>query len=139
MSERTLFEELGGEPVLRRLIDRFVDRLFDDVMIGYLFRAASRERVKEKEYEHAAAHLGAGIEYTGRPLTAAHARHRIRGGQFMRRVRLLEETFAEFDVPAAVRQHWIERTLELRPLITHDEGGVCDPSLERHDAAEIQR
>ena len=31
MSERSLFDELGGEPALRRVIDRFVDRLFDDV------------------------------------------------------------------------------------------------------------
>ena len=51
---RTLFEDLGGEPVLRQIIDRFVDRVFDDIMIGFLFRHARRERVKQKEYEFAA-------------------------------------------------------------------------------------
>ena len=68
MPEESLFDRLGGEPALRAIIDRFVDRLFDDLMIGYLFRAADRERVKAKEYEFAARHLGAPEAYTGRPL-----------------------------------------------------------------------
>jgi truncated hemoglobin YjbI len=64
----TYFEELGGEPVLRSIIRTFVDRMFSDPMIGFLFRNASRERVADKEYELAAQHLGAGVAYTGRPL-----------------------------------------------------------------------
>jgi hemoglobin len=128
MTERTLFEELGGEQALRAIIDRFVDRLFDDIMIGYLFRTADRARVKDKEFEHAAEHLGAPIAYTGRPLVAAHASHRIRGGQFMRRVQILKETLAEFRVPPAVAEHWVAHTLELRALVTDDDDGVCDPS-----------
>jgi truncated hemoglobin YjbI len=128
MSEQSLFDELGGEPALRRVIDRFVDRMFDDVMIGYLFRRADRERVKQKELEHAAAHLGGPLVYTGRPLDAAHRPHQIRGGQFMRRVRILEETLTELGVPEAVRKHWIEHTLSLQALVTNDVGGVCDPT-----------
>jgi hemoglobin len=125
MAERSLYEELGGETALRRIVDRFVDRMFDDMMIGYLFRAARRERVKDKEFEHAAEHLGAGIAYTGKPLADAHRPHAIRGGQFMRRLRILETTLDELGAPERVKAHWLARTLELRPLITADEGGVC--------------
>jgi hemoglobin len=129
MSERSLFDELGGAPALLRIIDRFVDRVFDDVMIGYLFSRADRARVKQKEFEHAAAHLGAPIAYSGRPIDAVHRPHRIRGGQFMRRVRILEETLVELGAPEAVRKHWIEHTLSLQHLVTNDVGGVCDPSI----------
>lgn len=129
MSDPSLFEKLGGEPALRRVIDRFVDRIFDDVMIGYLFRRASRARVKQKEYEHAAEHLGGPVAYTGRPIDAVHRPHQIRGGQFMRRVRILEETLVELDVPEEVRKHWLEHTLSLQHLVTNDAGGVCDPSI----------
>jgi truncated hemoglobin YjbI len=125
MAERSLYEELGGEAALRRIVDRFVDRMFDDMMIGYLFRAARRERVKDKEFEHAAEHLGAGITYTGKPLDGAHRPHTIRGGQFMRRLKILETTLDELGAPERVKAHWLARTLELRPLITADEGGVC--------------
>jgi truncated hemoglobin YjbI len=125
MPETSLYDELGGEPALRRMVDRFVDRMFDDMMIGYLFRSARRERIKDKEFEHAAEHLGANIRYSGKPLDEAHRPHAIRGGQFMRRLRILETTLDELGVPERVKTHWLEKTLELRPLITADEGGVC--------------
>ncbi len=125
-TERSLFDELGGEKVLRAIIDRFVDRIFDDVMIGFFFQNASRQRIKDKEYEFAARHLGADIVYTGRPLGQAHAAHRIMGGQFMRRLKILEETLEEFHVPPHIRQHWIAQTESLRKLITQDAGGTCN-------------
>lgn len=125
--ETSLFDELGGEPALRAVVNRFVDRMFDDTMIGYLFRAANREHVKQKEFEHAAAHLGASVSYTGRPLADAHRRHAIRSGQFMRRVQILKDVFAELNVPERVREHWISHTLALRPQITSAEGDLCDP------------
>ena len=125
----TLFELAGGEPGLRRVVERFVDRVFDDVMIGYLFRAADRARVKQKEFEHAAEQLGGPVSYTGRPLAAAHGPHRIRGGQFMRRIQILRETFRELDVPSAVADAIIENNLSLREQITSDDDGVCEPAL----------
>ena len=128
MLQPSLFEALGGEAVLRPLIARFVDQLFDDIMIGYLFRAADRERVKAKEYEFAALHLGAPVDYTGRPLTDAHRAHRITGGQFMRRLQILKETLAAFQVPAAVVEHWVAHTLSLQAQITNNALDQCDPA-----------
>ena len=128
MSQAALFDALGGEAVLRAVIERFVDRMFDDVMIGYLFRAADRERVKAKEYEFAARHLGAPIEYTGRPLNEAHRAHRITGGQFMRRLQILKETLAAFQVPSPVALHWVEHTLSQQAEITDNALDQCDPA-----------
>jgi len=125
--EPTLFDRLGGEPTLRAIIDRFVDRLFDDLMIGYLFRAADRERVKAKEYEFAARHLGGPAEYTGRELSAAHRAHRITGGQFMRRLQILKETLAAFRVPPEVSDAWVAHTLSLQTEITDNALDQCDP------------
>lgn len=123
----SMFEEIGGETKLRPIINAFVDRVFDDVMIGFFFRKANRARVKAKEYEFAAKHLGADIEYTGRPIASAHASHPIMGGQFMRRLKILEETLDAFRVPDHIRQHWIAHTESLRDQVTRDSGGKCDP------------
>jgi hemoglobin len=125
----TLFEELGGEPALRRIIDRFVDAIFDDAMIGFFFRNASRERIKAKEFEFAARHLGADVAYTGKPLREAHAPHPIMGGQFNRRLSILKDTLAELGVPEHVREHWIRHTEQLRGQITRNAGNECDPTL----------
>ena len=127
----TLFEQLGGEPRLRQIIDHFVDRVYADTMIGFFFKKVSRERLKEMEYQFAARHLGAEIAYQGRPIAEAHRRHPIMGGQFRRRLKILEETLDHFDVPASVKSHWLEHTLALEASVTRDSGGRCDPELAR--------
>jgi hemoglobin len=123
----TLFEDLGGEPVLRPIIDRFVDRIFDDVMIGFFFRNARRERIKQMEYEFAAQHLGAPIAYSGRPIDEAHRAHPIMGGQFARRLTILKQTLEEAGVPEHVKAHWLAHTEAQRPLVTADAAGQCNP------------
>ena len=125
----SLFEALGAEPKLRAIIERFVDRIFEDVMIGYLFRSADRQRVKDKEFEFAARHLGAPVTYTGRPLAEAHRAHRITGGQFMRRLQILKETLAEHQVAPEIREHWLNHTLALQAQITDNALDECDPAL----------
>ena len=89
---QTFFEELGGEPKVRAIIDTFIDRIFDDRMIGFFFRNADRRRIKDKEYQLAAHFLGAPVEYSGRPLDQVHAKHPIMGGHFDRRRQILKET-----------------------------------------------
>jgi truncated hemoglobin YjbI len=132
VAETTLFEELGGEPVLRSIIARFVDEMFDDAMIGFFFRKADRQRVKDKEYELAAAHLGAPVQYTGRPIQAVHAVHPIMGGQFARRLTLLRQTLEEAGAPLAVIEHWIAHTESLRAQVTRDASGECvGPAAQR--------
>ena len=128
MSEpaRTMFDELGADQ-LRRIIDVFVDRVFDDLMIGYLFRDASRARIKEMEYQHAARLLGGPVRYEGRPLREAHAAHPIFAGHFNRRREILRLTLVEHGVPPAIVEHWIAQTEALRAQITRDSDGRCEP------------
>lgn len=128
---QTLYEELGGEARLREIIDAFIDRVFEDRMIGFFFRQANRERIKEMEFQLTAQFLGADIEYRGRPLDEVHSRHPIMGGQFARRLQILCETLDAFQVPAPIRDAWIAHTESLRPLITRDRGSDCDPMLAR--------
>ncbi len=131
MTARSMYDELGGEPVLRGIIDHFVDRVFDDTMIGFFFAKVSRGRVKEKEFEHAAQHLGADIVYSGRPIREAHAKHPIMGGQFQRRLTLLREVLEKYGVQSHIRDHWLRHDESLRAEVTADPDGRCDPILAR--------
>jgi truncated hemoglobin YjbI len=70
---QNFFEQLGSEQELRTIIDTFIDRVFDDRMIGFFFRNADRQRIKDMEYQLTAHFLGAGVEYQGRPLDQVHA------------------------------------------------------------------
>ena len=77
LETKSLFEQLGAESRVRAIIDTFIDRVFEDRMIGFFFRNANRARIKEAEYQLTANFLGADIEYKGKPLQQAHAKHPI--------------------------------------------------------------
>lgn len=132
--QENLFCQLGGEAKLRQIIDVFIDRVFADRMIGFFFAKADRQRIKEMEYQHAAQFLGAGIEYQGRPLDRAHAKHPIMGGHFARRRQILKETLEEFQAPPPVVQALLAHTDQLRSLITAQTGSGCDPIAARNSA-----
>lgn len=121
----THFERIGGEPALRAIIDDFVDRIFDDIMIGFFFRNADRRRIKEFEYQHAAEFLGAPIRYAGRPLKQAHAAHRIMGGQFARRKEVLRQTLVAHGVAPDIVEALLAHTEALREQVTSDPDGQC--------------
>ena len=127
------FDEIGGEPALRLIIDDFVERVFADTMIGFLFARANKERVKRFEYEHAAQFLGAGVVYGGRDLADAHKRHPIMGGHFGRRRQILKLTLERHGVPAHVRDAWLAHQDALREHVTGDLVTQCN------DAAAASR
>ena len=122
----TYFEELGGEAFVSAIIDDFVERIFADTMIGYLFARASKERVKRFEYEHAAEFLGANVTYSGRPLRDAHGKHPIMGGHFGRRRQLLKQTLEAHGVPAHIVSAWLAHQDALKDEVTSDPVTQCN-------------
>jgi hemoglobin len=127
----SLFEKIGGESRLRLIISAFIDRVFEDRMIGFFFRNADRQRIKELEYQLAAEFLGAGIEYQGRPLGKVHANHPIMGGHFARRRQIFKETLEFYQVDESIKAALLNHTDSLRPLITPEAGSNCDPLAAR--------
>jgi hemoglobin len=124
-----LFERIGGDALRAVLVD-FYRRVFDDVMIGFMFRGVDRAVLIDREWELVAALLGAEVRYTGRPMRVAHARHTIFGGQFERRMKLLRDTLRDHAVDAEVAEAWIDHGLSLREQITRDAGSECQDTGE---------
>jgi len=122
----TMFERIGGEAALRAIVDDFVDRTVDDIMIGFFFRGVDRARLKQLEYQHAAEHLGGPVRYEGRPLRQAHAKHRIMGGQFARRKELLRKTLVAHAVPDEIASAWLAHVESLREQVTAEPDGQCN-------------
>ncbi len=120
----TLYDQIGPD-TLRAVITDFYARVFDDVMIGFLFIGKDRQRLIDKEVEFTARFLGGDMRYTGRPIRAAHAKSPIMGGHFDRRLQILRETLAAHDVADAVQRAWIDHNLALRAQVTADAEGVC--------------
>lgn len=121
----TPFERAGGEPVVRAVVDRFVDRMFDDRIIGFFFEGKDREGIKRHEYAHAAAVLGAGVPYEGRPIPSLHRALRINAGQFRRRLALLRQEIERAGIPADVQELWLDGQRRMERMIT--DGTDCAP------------
>lgn len=121
------FDEIGGHPALEKMMEDFVSRVFEDVMIGFFFRNADQSRIAKMEALFAAKLLGAkDVHYTGKSIREAHAAHPIMGGQFMRRQMILKETLTDHGVSEAIIQRWLEHNESLRSQVTGDRGGHCD-------------
>lgn len=127
----TLFDQLGGD-ALRAVLEDFYDRVFADVMIGYLFRGQEKARLIGLEWQLTARILGAPVAYEGRGMRAAHARHPIMRGHFMRRNKILEETLADHAVPAPVQAAWLAHARAAERAILGPRGAAdCNPDPSR--------
>jgi len=121
----TAFERAGGEPVVRAIVDAFVDRQFDDQIIGFFFAGKDRVRVKLHEYEHAAAALGGAVPYGGRPIPSLHRPLRINAGQFRRRLALLKQEIERAGLDADIAELWLDGQRRMERAIT--DGTDCAP------------
>ncbi len=121
--------DLIGPDKLREVITDFYDRLFSDLMIGFLFQGKPKQQLIEREWQFTANFLGGNVPYEGRTIRKAHARSPILGGHFERRLQILRETMNAHQVPAAVQEPWIAHTQALRAQVTADKGAACDHAL----------
>ncbi len=117
----------GGEEALRSIVVDFYERVFPDVMIGFLFKGQDKARLVQLELEFVIDMLDGTERYTGRSMPEAHAKHPILSGHFNRRLQILRETLAENQVPEAVQERWLEHTISLRGQITPNNSGDCRP------------
>lgn len=131
--ELSAYERLGGESALKSIVDDFIDRVTSDLMIGFHFRAVDKTRLKELEFQFASRHLGGPHVYEGRSLPDAHRRHPIMGGQFNRRLKILERTLIDHGVDPEVRRLWLEHNEKLRAQITSDASNECNDTRGGRD------
>jgi hemoglobin len=70
--EETLFDRVGGEETIARLVGVFYERVLADPELEPFFRNTSMEKQRHMQREFFAVALGGPIKYTGRPLGDAH-------------------------------------------------------------------
>ena len=113
----SLYDEIGGEEGLRRVLRTLYDRLFDDMMVGFLFAGKDKEKLIEHQLWFTARFLGGPSRYEGRSLPDAHAELPILPGHFERRHHMLREVLEEHRVPQAVRDEWLRVDQSLRHAV----------------------
>ena len=120
------YERLGGHDGLASIVRDFVDLVFDDFIIGFLFVGKDKERIVRHEIEHAAAHLGGPSAYTGRPIGAVHRPLRINQGHFRRRLAILRTVLQRHAIDDDVIERWLNADRRLEAAVTTGEDCVPD-------------
>lgn len=133
--EPKLLDQMGGIDALRPIINDFIDRVVNDVMIGFHFNGVDRDLLKQRELEFTARALGGDIPYTGRGMRQAHAAHPIMPGQFYRRLTILRETLLAHAVPQPVIDAILLHTERLRGQVLQSMDACATPrSLADRDS-----
>jgi truncated hemoglobin YjbI len=127
----TPYEQIGGEPAVRAVLQTLYDQLFVDPIVGFLFEGKDEAHLVEQQLAFTCRFLGGPQRYTGKPLPEAHAALPLLPGHFDRRRRLLVLALERHQVPAEVQQAWLEIDESLRGSVLAAGAPARDRTQER--------
>jgi hemoglobin len=78
----TLFEQIGGESVLKSSVDEFAKIVLDDKRINFAFAGTNMDIFRSRLYSQLCELSGGGCKYTGRDMRTAHAKLNVTNAQF---------------------------------------------------------
>jgi hemoglobin len=128
MPEASLYDRIGAA-FLEAALTEFYVRAFTDGIIGHLFFGHDRAVITRHQIAFATALLGGPRAYRGRALETVHYALAIRPPHFGRRQMLLREVLDEMRLAPALRDAWLAKEEQLRPLILQP----GTPSCGKHE------
>ena len=81
-ADKTLYESMGGETVLRIAVDHFADNVQTDDRINFTFAEADMSKFKKLIFEQLCNLSGGPCKYTGRDMRTSHAKLNINNAEF---------------------------------------------------------
>jgi hemoglobin len=98
MSDKSLYDRLGGKPAITAVVDDFVGRVANDARINGKFANANIPRLKTMLVDQICQASGGPCTYTGRDMKSSHAGMGITGEEFDALVGDLVATLYKFKV-----------------------------------------
>ena len=99
MTDRELYDRLGGRDGIRAVVDVFYDRLLADDELGPFFADANVEMLRRTQTDFLCEAAGGPETYDAQPVREAHLTVPFEPVHIERAVDLLYQSLAEFDVP----------------------------------------
>ena len=99
MTQKPLYERLGGQPAIVAVVDDFVGNVAKDKRINGFFANANIPNLKARLVEQVCAGTGGPCTYRGKDMRTAHAGMGIRSKDFNALVQDLGRTLNKFKVP----------------------------------------
>jgi hemoglobin len=115
--QKTLYQRLGGYDALAAVSDDFLGRLASDPQIGRFFVGLSTDsklRVRQHIVDFLCVATAGPCNYTGRDMKTAHTGLNISDADWNQMVKLLGQTFDQFNVPEKERADLVGRLASLK-------------------------
>lgn len=121
MSE-TLYDRLGGQTGIDKLVNRIVDLHLQNDVAGPRYQALTDEatdHAREKVKEFLAAGSGGPVEYTGRSMLETHTGMNVSAAEFVAVVDDIMQAMEEMEYPRPVRDEVLGVAYSLKEEIIH--------------------
>ena len=112
--QRSLYDRIGGAPVITAIVDSFIARFADDTRVAPTFAKTDIPKFRRLLIEQLCNLTGGGCVYTGRDMKSAHEGMHITESQFNALVEDLQEAMALQRVPIGLQNELIARLAPLR-------------------------
>lgn len=99
MTEKTLFEQIGGTPAISAVVDSFYEKVRADDKLNHFFSTTNWEKHKPKMKAFLGSAFGDGTVWSGRSMEESHASLNIKNLDFDGVMGHLGATLVEFNVP----------------------------------------
>lgn len=118
-SDRTLYQAMGGRPVVEQIVDNFIVEIGYDQSTFAFFQDSNINRFQEKMFEHICYVADGPCEYTGDSMIEVHTNMHISEAQFNGVVDLLINAMDKAEVPHRLQNRFIKRLVPMREDIIY--------------------
>jgi hemoglobin len=116
----TLYDAVGGLPVLQRVHKIFYDKIYAHPWLKQFFEGHNQQAIENRQTEFMGQKMGGPINYGGKHPKMAHRHMYITQELFELRQHLLRESLLEAAVPQDLIQRWLKIDAAFMPVIVKD-------------------
>ncbi|ADE13055.1 group I truncated hemoglobin [Sideroxydans lithotrophicus] len=117
---QTLFETMGGLPVLQRVHKIFYDKVYAHAWLKQFFAGHDQKAIEDRQTSFMAEKMGGPAAYTGKDIKMVHEAMYITPELFDLRNDLLEQSLQEAGLDEALRVRWLRIDNAFRKQIVKD-------------------
>jgi hemoglobin len=124
--DKTLFENLGGRPILERVHKVFYDKLYEHPWLKLFFADIEQKVIEDQQTDFMVSNMGGGKIYSGALPKNAHKHMFVDNTMFDLRQKILQESLDECNVPSALAERWMRIDGAFRKSIVKENPDQCE-------------
>lgn len=115
----TLYEKLGGQPVVAQIVDDFYQRVLADDTVNHFFANTDMKKQRRHQTAFISHALGGPNQYSGRSMEKAHSGLNLQPEHFEAIAKHLGESLDEYGLTHEEIQSVLERVSALKEAVLY--------------------